>query len=108
MDGQKNRFKEEERIDKWLIFFLESLIELTKRLSSKYEIYSKLKIALNERQQEIVAYVKAHETAQIKEIEQALGGYSRNTIKKDMTYLVNEGVLLRTGAGRGVRYYVKK
>ena len=108
MDGQKDRYKEEERIDKWLFFFLESLIELTKRLEAKYETYSKLKIALNERQQQIVAYVKDHETSQIKEIEQTLEGYSRNTIKKDMAYLVNEGILLKTGAGRGVRYYVKK
>lgn len=108
MDGQKNRYKEEERIDKWIFFFLESLIELTERLESKYDRYSKLKIALNERQQRIVAYVKDRETAQIKEIEQSLENYSRNTIKKDMAYLVNEGILLKTGAGRGVRYYLKE
>ena len=108
MDGQKNRYKEEERIDKWVFFFLEGLIELTKRLEAKYDTYSKLKIALNERQQQIVAYVKEHETAQIKEIESTLGNYSRNTIKKDMAYLVNEGILIKAGAGRGVRYYIKK
>lgn len=108
MDGQKNRYQEEERIDKWMLFFLESLVDLTKRLEAKYDTYSKLKIALNERQQQIVAYVKDHETAQIKEIEKTLGNYSRNTIKKDMAYLVNEGILLKAGAGRGVRYYIKK
>lgn len=108
MDGQKNRYKEEERIDKWIIFFLESLIELTKRLEAKYETYSKLKIALNERQQQIVSYVKEQETVQMKDLEQALENYSRNTIKKDMGYLVNEGILLKTGAGRGVRYHLKK
>lgn len=108
MEGQKNRYKEDERIDKWVFFFLESLIELTKRLEAKYDTYSKLKIALNERQQQIVAYVKDHETAQIKEIELTLERYSRNTIKKDLAYLVNEGILLKAGAGRGVRYYFKK
>jgi Fic family protein len=108
MDGQKNRYKEEERIDRWILFFLESLVTLTRRLEAKYDTYSKLKIALNERQQQIVAYVKDHETAQINEIENTLENYSRNTIKKDMAYLVNEGILLKTGAGRGVRYYIKK
>jgi len=62
---------------------------------------------LNLRQQQIVAYVKVQETAQIKGIEVALENYSRNTIKKDVAYLVNEGILLKVGAGRGVRYYLK-
>jgi Fic family protein len=108
MEGQKNRYKEEERIDKWVLFFLESLVELTKRLEVKYDIYSKLKIGLNERQQQIVAYVKGQKTAQINEVESHLENYSRNTIKKDLAYLVNEGILLKTGKGRGVRYHVKK
>jgi Fic family protein len=108
MSGQKNRYNENERIDKWIIFFLESLIELTKRLEVKYETYSKLKINLNERQQQIVSYMKEREVAQIKHIVELLENQSRNTIKKDMAFLVNEGVLLRTGAGRGVRYHFKK
>jgi Fic family protein len=108
MDGQKNRYKDEERIDKWIVFFMECMIELTNRLEAKYDTYSKLKIALNERQQQIVAYVKTHETAKIGEIENELENYSRNTIKKDMAYLVNEGILIKAGAGRGVRYYLKK
>lgn len=108
MNGQKNRYKEEERIDQWVMFFMESLIELTKRLETKYETFSKLKVILNERQQQIVAYVKEKETVQINEVESSLENYSRNTIKKDLAYLVNEGILLKTGAGRGVRYHVKK
>ena len=107
MDGQKNRYHEEERIDRWILFFLKNLIELTRRLEAKYDTYSKLKVVLNERQQQIVAYVKKKETVQIKEIESGLENYSRNTIKKDLAYLVNEGFLLKTGAGRGVRYHIK-
>ncbi len=108
MDGQKNRYKKEERIEKWVLFFLESLIELTKRLEAKYDRYSKLKVGINERQQKIIAYVKKQATAQINEIESHLSDSSRNTIKKDLAYLVNEGLLLKSGAGRGVRYYVEK
>jgi len=108
MSGQKHRYKREERIDKWVIFFLESLIELTQRLSVKYDTYSTLKVALNERQRRIVSFVKAKEPVQVGEIEASLEDYSRNTIKKDLSYLVQEGILLKTGAGRGVRYYLKK
>ena len=105
MDGQKDRYTERERIDKWTLFFLECLISLTQRLELKYETYSKLKVSLNERQQKILAFVQDRQTVQIKEIDKALKNYSRNTIKKDLAYLVNEGILLRTGAGRGVRYH---
>jgi Fic family protein len=108
MEGQKNRYKKEEVIFQWVIFFLESMIELTKRLEAKYETYSKLKVLLNERQQQIVALIKMKETIQISEIEHVLEHYSRNTIKKDLIYLVNEAILLKTGKGRGVKYHFNR
>lgn len=108
MEGQKNRYQAEERIDRWVVFFLEGLIELTKRLEAKYEMYSKLKVVLNERQQQIVAYLKENQTAQIGDVENHMEGESRNTLKKDMAYLVDEGILLKTGAGRGVRYHYRE
>ncbi len=108
MAGQRNRYKPEERIDAWVIFFLESLLELIRRLEVKYEIYSKLKVSINDRQQQIISYIKEKQTTQIKELESILEGTSRNTIKKDLAYLVNEGLLLKVGAGRGVRYYLKE
>lgn len=51
--------------------------------------------------------VREKETVQINELENSLENYSRNTIKKDLAYLINEGILLKTGAGRGVRYHLK-
>jgi len=98
MDGQKNRYNEDERIDKWIIFFLESLVKLTQRLDAKYDTYSKLKLVLNDRQQQIITFIKEQKTVQIKQIEAELLNYSRNTIKKDLAYLVNENLLLKTGA----------
>lgn len=108
MEGQKNRDKENERIDRWLLFFLECLIVLIKRLEAKYETYSKLKTALNERQRKVLDIIKERKTTQIGEIEIQLKDYSRNTLKKDLAYLVREGLLLKTGEGRGVRYHVKE
>ena len=106
MGGQKNRGKENERIDGWITFFLECLIELTQRLEAKYEIYSKLKTHLNERQQAILQYMKERKTIQVGELERQLKVYSRNTLKKDLIYLVKEGFLLKTGAGRGASYHL--
>jgi len=54
----KNRYKENERIDSWMRFFIESLIVLNQRLEAKYEMYSKLKTALNERQQSVLEHIK--------------------------------------------------
>ncbi len=108
MEGQKNRGKEIERIDSWILFFLECLIILTQKLDAKYETYSKLKTVLNERQQVVLAYIKEQKTIQVGELESQLKDYSRNTLKKDLAYLVREGILLKTGEGRGVRYHAKE
>jgi Fic family protein len=105
MEGQKNRYKENERIDSWILFFTECLIALTRRLEVKYETYSKLKTGLNDRQQSILEYLKEHKTAQVGELERQLKVTSRNTLKKDVAYLVKEGLILKTGEGRGVRYH---
>lgn len=107
MDGQKNRGKAEERIDKWILFFIECMVILTQRLKAKYDTYSQLEKGLNERQQKIIKLLKKNKKAQMKDIDKAFPDYSRNTLKKDMAYLVNEGVLIKTGEGRGVMYYAK-
>ena len=107
MAGQQHRYSKKERIDTWILFFLACLVELTEQLESKYAVYSKLKLDLSARQQQIVAHVKEQEPTQIREIMKRLKSYSRNTIKKDLAYLVKEGLLLKTGVGRGVHYHIK-
>ena len=108
MEGQNSRYTEEERIDRWVLFFLDSLITLTKKLEVKYTTYSKLKTGLNERQQQVLEYIREHKTAKVGEIESELSGYSRNTLKKDLSYFVREGLILKVGSGRGVRYHLKE
>ncbi len=108
MEGQNSRYTEEERIDRWVLFFLDSLITLTKKLEVKYATYSKLKTGLNERQQQVLEYIREHKTAKVGEIESELSGYSRNTLKKDLSYFVREGLILKVGSGRGVRYHLKE
>ena len=106
MEGQKNRDTEAEKTDKWIVFFLDCMIILIKRLEAKYSTYSQLEKALNPRQKTVLELIKEKKTAQINEIETALTDYSRNTLKKDVAYLLNEGFLIKTGEGRAVRYHI--
>jgi len=108
MDGQQNRYKESERINSWVLYFMECLITLTERLEAKYETYSKLKTALNKRQEQVMDFIRKNEPAQVGEIEKALGDYSRNTLKKDLAYLVKEKLILKTGERKGTRYHIMK
>lgn len=90
------------------MFFLESLIALTRKLELKYQSYSKLKIELNHRQQQVLEFIRKNKMARVGEIESKLGDYSRNTLKKDLSYLVKEGLILMIGSGRGTRYHWKE
>lgn len=58
MEGQKNRYSEIEKIDMWVIFFLESIEILIKKLQVKHEQYSKIGGYLNPRQKEILECIK--------------------------------------------------
>jgi len=105
MEGQKNRYKENERIDSWILFFLDCLVTLIQRLEAKYETYNKLKLVLNDRQQQIMEYIKELKTAKVSDIENSLSQYSRNTLKKDLAFLVKEGLLIKTGEKKGTQYH---
>jgi Fic family protein len=108
MDGQQNRYKDNERINAWMQYFMQCLITLTERLDAKYMTYSKLRTALNKRQQQVLDFMRDNEPAQVGEIDRALGEYSRNTLKKDLSYLVQEKLLLKTGERKGTRYHIPK
>ncbi|TPV31844.1 Fic family protein [Paucihalobacter ruber] len=105
METQKHRETDEELLDKWVIFFLDCLINLTGKLNAKYEIYNNLKVGTNDRQKEVIEYINEQRTIQIMDLAKDLPQYSRNTLKKDLQYLVKEGLILTTGLGRGVRYH---
>ncbi|MFN6943961.1 MAG: Fic family protein [Cytophagaceae bacterium] len=108
MAGQKNRYKKTEKIDKWILFFIDCLVTLIQRLEAKYERYSKLKKDLNERQQEVLSFIKKKKKVQMSEVGEAFKNHSRNTLKKDLTYLTNEGLIFKTGTLKGTRYHYQE
>lgn len=107
MEGQRNRYKEEERIDKWTVFFLDSLSELILKLEQKLKEYRNLGGYMNERQKEILNYIQTNQPIKLGDITKDLPQYSAAIIKKDLQYLVNEFEIEKLGNNRGTIYKIR-
>jgi Fic family protein len=108
MDGQKDSYKERERIHLWLLFFLDSLRELTLKLEQKVKEYRKLGGYLNERQQEILKYIRENQPVKMINISKGLPQYTQASIKKDLQYLAAEFEIEKIGDNRGTIYIIKQ
>ena len=107
MEGQKNRYKETERIDKWVLFFLDSLSELILKLEQKLKEYKNLGGYMNERQKEILNYIQTNQPIKLGDVTKDFPQYSAATIKKDLQYLTNEFEIEKLGNNRGTVYKIK-
>jgi Fic family protein len=108
MDGQKNRYKENEQIHLWILFFLDSLQELISKLEQKVKEYRKLGGYLNERQKAILKYIQENQPVKMVNVSNGLPHYSQASIKKDLQYLATEFEIEKIGNNRGAIYIVKK
>lgn len=108
MDAQKNRYSENEVIDKWMVFFLESLEILSKKLEEKYSRYKDKGPYLNERQQVILDFIRKNEPVKTRDVAAFLQQESIHTIKKDMLYLHREGVIEKVGKGKATIYLIQE
>jgi Fic family protein len=108
MEGQKNRYKEEERIDKWILFFLDSLSELVLKLAQKLKEYRNLGGYMNERQKKILDFIQINQPIKFGDVIKNLPEYSTATIKKDLQYLVREFEIEKLGNNRGTVYKIKE
>jgi Fic family protein len=107
MQGQKDRYQDTERIDEFLLFFLNSICELHSKLEEKMTAYRKIGGYLNERQKEIVYFIKNNQPVKLKNISDSLPQYPKNTLKKDLFYLENEFEIEKIGENRAAIYIVK-
>ena len=107
MEGQRNRYKDSERIDKWVLFFLDSLSELILKLEQKLKEYRNLGGYMNERQKEILSYIQTNQPIKLGDITKIFPQYSAATIKKDLQYLVNEFEIEKLGNNKGTVYKIK-
>lgn len=104
MDGQQNRYSEKERVDSWLLFFLEAVETLTKRLEAKYNIYKSKGGYLNYRQKIIMTFIREHQPVKVGDISKAFPEFSVNTIKKDLLHMKTEQLINSLGVGKGTVY----
>lgn len=104
MNGQKNRGTNSERIDSWLIFFLESLRALTEKLEQKYNVFKSKGGYLNDRQKLIKDYVIKKQPIKVSDLAKEFPEITLSTLKKDLLYLRNEQVLTMIGKGKGTVY----
>ena len=104
MSGQQNRYKENENIYEWILFFLTSIENLITKLEIKYQKYSNKQSYLNSRQLELMQLIKSCQPLKISDIAMKMEKYSINTLKKDIQYLLAEKLIEKIGKGRGTIY----
>lgn len=104
MDGQKNRYTKNEKIDKWILFFLKMLKSTIIKLETSYEQIKDKKSYLNQRQSDVMSYIIQSEPIRISDLTNALKKYTSYILKKDVKYLVDEGLIKKIGKGKATTY----
>ena len=107
MMGQKNRSAKKEKIDAWILFFLDCLQEMIDLLKKKYDVYKNKGGYLNPRQKEVLEVIRANEPVKFNDICIALPANSQNTLKKDIQYLLNEHHIQSIGRNKGTVYNIR-
>jgi len=107
MTAQRKRITHDDIIDKWLLFFLESLKALTEKLDKKYDVFKQKGGYLNERQKKLREFIVEHRTVKISDLSAAFPDISPNTLKKDLQYLRDEQIVSTVGQGKGTVYVIK-
>lgn len=108
MSGQKNRGTKDERIDIWMIFFLESLKTLTEKLEQKYDVFKSKGAYLNDRQRLIKEYIASRQPIKVGDLAKQFPEFSLSSLKKDLQYLRQEQVLKMIGKGKGSVYILNE
>lgn len=112
MEGQKNRYRQNEIIEKWILYFLNNLVALTDKVLIKYEtgvaereILGVRDAYLNERQQRILAFIN-QQNAPISSgnIRERFSGISKHTLRRDLRILLENKLIQKQGRGRGTSY----
>ena len=108
MSGQQHRGSKEEIINEWIIFFLEILEASIIKLEDRYAEIKDKKSYLNDRQKELLTFIQENEPVKISDITSSLTAYTPFTLKKDMKFLSQEGLIKKMGKARGTFYIMNE
>ncbi len=108
MAGQKNRYNKKEKIDKWIVFFLNTLKKTIQKLEQKYQEIKDKKSYLNLRQTKALSFIKENEPIKISDLTNSLNEFTPYILKKDIKYLVDEGLIKQVGKGRATIYIINE
>lgn len=106
MNGQKNRGTDKEVIGEWVLFFLETLEATIQKLEDRYANIKNKKSYLNERQKKLIQLIEENEPMKISDITSSMPQYSPYSLKKDMKYLLKEGLIKKIGKARATIYII--
>lgn len=107
MSGQKNRGKKTEKIDEWLIYFLQGIVKLTQKLDQKYLAMMSKGAYLTARQKQVKAYIEKKQPLKVSDIAKYFKNVPLPTLKKDLQYLRQEQQIKMIGQGKGSIYWGK-
>jgi len=106
----------ERNLTPWLEYFTQAMaIELTriKEKVKKLSVDLKLKdrvgkqVPLNERQMRLVEYLEENGSITMKEARELIPKYSEDTLLRDLKYLMEKGILKKTGKTKAARYIMR-
>jgi Fic family protein len=107
MDGQKDRYSENEKIYSWVVFFLDSIETLVHRLEQKYDMFKSKGGYINDRQKKIIDFISANQPIKLTDLVSVLPDISSHTLKKDLQYLKSEQFIDSIGKLKGTIYITK-
>ncbi len=90
----------------WLLFFLRALRQQKLLLEQEMEQEHKLRARLPDLSRRILEYASENDCVTVSKLV-TLTGASRNTLKKQLSHLVERNYLMISGKGRGSRYIAK-
>ena len=106
MTAQRKQITQEDIIDKWLLFFLESLKTVTEKLDHKYDVFKQKGGYLNDRQKMLKEFILEQKMVKAADLSVAFPEISLNTLKKDLQYLKAEQIITTIGQGKGTVYVI--
>lgn len=108
MNCQKNRGTDKEIIGEWITFFLDMLEATIVKLEERYSEIKDKKSYLNDRHKEVLKFIAENEPVKISDIIASLKTYTQYTLKKDVKYLIEEGLIKKIGQARATIYILNK